>query len=139
MNETRQEVLRQAMDMFNSAKDWAGFFREVLGRDGIARKAFPDSASYAQFEKSEEHQQIQNMVNHLREKNPNFSSDDDKEPTRVITVRLPKSLHEALKAEAHDRHTSMNQLCIAKLLKMIEDEEAASATQAEAETAGAQM
>lgn len=135
----RQEVLKQAMEMFNSAKDWAAFFREVLGRDGIARKAFPDSASYAQFEKSEEHQQIQNMVNQLREKNPNFSSDDDKEPTRVITVRLPKSLHEALKAEAHDRHTSMNQLCIAKLLKMIEDEEAASASNAEAETAGAQM
>jgi len=139
MNEMRQEVLKQAMELFNSAKDWAAFFREVLGRDGIARKAFPDSASYALFEKSEEHQQIQSMVNQLREKNPNFNSDDDKEPTRVITVRLPKSLHEALKAEAHDRHTSMNQLCIAKLLKMIEDEEAASATNAEAETAGAQM
>ncbi len=135
----RQEVLKQAMDMFNNSKDWAGFFREVLGRDDIARRAFPDSASYAQFEKSEEHQQIQQMVNQLREKNPNFSSDDDKEPTRVITVRLPKSLHEALKAEAHDRHTSMNQLCIAKLLKMIEDEEAASAQQAETETATAQM
>jgi hypothetical protein len=38
-----------------------------------------------------------------------------REPTRVITVRLPKSLHESLKIEAHARNTSLNQLCIAKL------------------------
>lgn len=47
-------------------------------------------------------------------------ADADLDATRVITVRLPKSLHLALKAEAHDRHTSMNQLCIAKLLQAID-------------------
>ena len=139
MIEKRQEVLKQAMETFSKSKDWATFMREVLGRDGIAHRAFPDSASYAQFEQSEEHQQIQQMVNKLRDKNPNFSSDEDKEPTRVITVRLPKSLHEALKVEAHDRHTSMNQLCINKLLKMIDEEEQdMAAKEAETETA-AQM
>jgi len=46
--------------------------------------------------------------------------ESDMDATRVITVRLPKSLHLALKAEAHDRHTSMNQLCIAKLLQAID-------------------
>jgi predicted HicB family RNase H-like nuclease len=40
----------------------------------------------------------------------------------VITVRLPKSLHESLRAEAHDRRTSMNKLCISKLLQVIDDE-----------------
>jgi predicted HicB family RNase H-like nuclease len=44
------------------------------------------------------------------------------EETRVITVRLPKSLHDALKAEAHEYRTSMNRLCISKLLQFIEDE-----------------
>jgi predicted HicB family RNase H-like nuclease len=39
-----------------------------------------------------------------------------------ITVRLPKSLHESLRAEAHDRKTSMNQLCISKLLQVIDAE-----------------
>lgn len=42
--------------------------------------------------------------------------------TRVITVRLPKSLHEALKTEAYGRKTSMNQLCISKLLQVIDAE-----------------
>lgn len=45
----------------------------------------------------------------------------NEEPTRVITVRLPRSLHEALRAEAHIHQTSMNKLCISKLLQLIDD------------------
>lgn len=48
---------------------------------------------------------------HAREPQP------EREPTRIVTVRMPKSLHEQLKAEAHERRTSMNQLCINKLLR----------------------
>ncbi|MBM4004525.1 MAG: toxin-antitoxin system HicB family antitoxin [Planctomycetes bacterium] len=48
------------------------------------------------------------------------SVDDDNKPTRVITVRLPRSLHEALKDEAKNRSTSLNQLCVAKLLQVID-------------------
>jgi hypothetical protein len=40
----------------------------------------------------------------------------------VITVRLPKSLHEALRHEAHNHKTSMNKLCISKLLQVIADD-----------------
>lgn len=37
------------------------------------------------------------------------------EPVRVITVRLPKSLHERLREAAYQQRTSMNQLCIERL------------------------
>ncbi len=47
-------------------------------------------------------------------------SGEDNKPTRVITVRLPRSLHEALKDEAKNRSTSLNQLCVAKLLQVID-------------------
>jgi hypothetical protein len=40
----------------------------------------------------------------------------------VITVRLPKSMHEYLRTEAHDLRTSMNKLCISKLLQVIEQD-----------------
>ncbi len=40
----------------------------------------------------------------------------------MITVRLPKSLHEALRVEAHEHRTSMNKLCISKLLQFIDAE-----------------
>lgn len=33
-------------------------------------------------------------------------------PTTVITVRLPKPLHEALKLIAHEQHQSLNQFCV---------------------------
>jgi predicted HicB family RNase H-like nuclease len=74
----------------------------------------------AAFEQTEEYAEIQQMLAKLRERSG--AGADGKEPTRVITVRLPKSLHESLRAEAHDRKTSMNQLCISKLLQVIEAE-----------------
>ena len=45
------------------------------------------------------------------------------EPTRVITVRLPKSLHESLRDEAYEHRTSMNKLCISKLLQFIDGQQ----------------
>ena len=60
------------------------------------------------------------MLVKLREKRT--STDPEAEPTRVITVRLPKSMHEYLRTEAHDLRTSMNKLCISKLLQVIGEE-----------------
>src|SRR5688500_15090152 len=115
-----QFVLRQATDLFQKSPDWVTFFRAVLGVEGIVRKTFPTTEELAAFEQEPECIQIQQMVAKLRERkeDPNVEI----EPTRVITVRLPKSLHESLKVEAHDRHTSMNKLCISKLLQMIDNE-----------------
>lgn len=45
-------------------------------------------------------------------------ADGAKEPQRSIMVRLPKSLHEALKSAAHEREKSLNQHCIDLLVKL---------------------
>jgi len=111
---------RIAAEMFHQQPDWITFFREVLGVDGLLRRLFPKPEELATFEKSPEYNEIQLMLAKLRERSG--SQADGKEPTRVITVRLPKSLHESLRAEAHDRKTSMNQLCISKLLQVIDAE-----------------
>jgi hypothetical protein len=37
---------------------------------------------------------------------------EDHQPTRVVTIRMPKDLHDALRSEAHGRRTSMNRLCL---------------------------
>ena len=106
--------------MFQQQPDWITFFSEVLGVEGLVRRLFPSPEELAAFEKTEEYAEIQQMLARLRERTA--AQADGKEPTRVITVRLPKSLHEALKTEAHDRKTSMNQLCISKLLQVIDAE-----------------
>ena len=119
VEDKKQETLRIATEKYGKAPDWVTFFREVLGVGGVSRQLFTNATELADFEQSSEFRDIQQMVAKLREKGGD--QDLDKEPTRVITVRLPKSLHEALRVEAHDRHTSMNQLCISKLLQFIED------------------
>ena len=111
---------RIANEMFHQQPDWITFFREVLGVDGLLRKLFASPEELAAFEKTSEYAEIQLLLARLRERTG--AAADGKEPTRVITVRLPKSLHEALKTEAHDRKTSMNQLCISKLLQVIDAE-----------------
>jgi len=45
-----------------------------------------------------------------------------RESQRVVTVRMPRSLHETLKAEAQQMKVSINSLCISKLLKLIDEE-----------------
>ena len=114
-----QRVLQVARQLFQGKPDWVTFFRETLGVSGAARSVFPDQQEYISFEKSREYAEIQNMVLQLR--NRKIPGGGANEPTRVITVRLPESLHEALKAEAADHGTSMNKLCISKLLQVLND------------------
>ncbi len=121
MSEQRQDVFRVADEIFRQRPSWVTFFREVLGVDGIVRQAYNTPEALAQFEQTSEYQQIQQMLAKLRESDADMPG-GPREPTRVITVRLPKSLHESLRTEAHERHTSMNKLCISKLLQMVDGE-----------------
>jgi predicted HicB family RNase H-like nuclease len=121
MNEQRQDVFRIADEIYRQRPSWVTFFREVLGVDGIVRQVYNTPEALSQFEQAPEYQRIQQMLAKLRENDSDLPG-GPREPTRVITVRLPKSLHESLRAEAHDRHTSMNKLCISKLLQVVDDE-----------------
>lgn len=118
--QTYREVLQVADNLYRQEPDWVTFFREVLGIDGIVRKRFSAFDELTKFEQSDEFERIQRMLVKLREKRN--SADPEVEPTRVITVRLPKSMHEYLRTEAHDLRTSMNKLCISKLLQVIGEE-----------------
>ncbi len=116
----RQEVHRIASELYKQQPDWVTFFRKVLGVDGIARQLFTTAQEMTVLEQSGEYAEIQQMLAKLRERGG--SPPDASEPTRVITVRLPKSLHESLRTEAHEKRTSMNKLCISKLLQMVDEQ-----------------
>jgi predicted HicB family RNase H-like nuclease len=118
--EKYQPILQSARQLFESEPDWVTFFREILGVDGVVRRQFTRLEDLTAFEKSPEFEQIQKWLVKLREQKN--STDTESEPTRVITVRLPKSMHEYLRTEAHDLRTSMNKLCISKLLQVIEQD-----------------
>jgi hypothetical protein len=118
--EKYQQILQSAQQLYQSEPDWVTFFREILGVDGIVRRQFTRLEDLTAFEKSPEFEQIQKWLVKLREQKN--ATDTESEPTRVITVRLPKSMHEYLRTEAHDLRTSMNKLCISKLLQVIEQD-----------------
>lgn len=120
MGEKDQAVFEAARTLFETSPDWVTFFREVLGTEGLVRKSFSDAESLGRFEKSERYREIQQLLARLRARRDNGS--EGTEPTRVITVRLPQSVHELLQAEAHEQRTSMNKLCISKLVRMIDGE-----------------
>lgn len=115
--ERTDEVVRFANEKFLSAESWIEFFRSVLGVDGIVHTLFPSPDELDSFERLQVYADLQQKVAKLREKR---QTAEPNEPTRVITVRLPKSLHEALRRESHSRQTSMNKLCISKLLQTID-------------------
>lgn len=115
-----EEVYQAAYELFSRNPDWVTFFREILGLRGLVRRSHPTPDALAEFERNETYAEIQHLLTALRERRP--ASPTGREPTRVITVRLPKSLHEALRVEAHEHRTSMNKLCISKLLQFIDTE-----------------
>jgi predicted HicB family RNase H-like nuclease len=115
-----QSILRAAETLFAGQPGWNEFHAQILGVAGMAPTLFPTPETMAEFQQSEEFSQIQMMLAELRVKS---KPSPKLEPTRMITVRLPARLHEALKDEARHRATSVNKLCIAKLVRAIEDHE----------------
>ena len=118
--EKLQTVLEVARALHQQQPDWMTFFREVLGLEGLVRQAFPSPEEVAEFEQTVAAEEIQQMLKQLREGSrlPTRA----KEPTQMITVRLPRSLHKTLREEAQQRHTSLNKLCISKLLQAIDEQ-----------------
>ncbi len=118
--EVQNEIKQVAEQLYAQGTDWVTFYREILSTKGIVRRRFPTLEQFAIFEQTEAYQDLLLLLTELRKKSP--LEMEGAEPTRVITVRLPKSMHETLRDEAFDRHTSMNKLCISKLLQSIDED-----------------
>ncbi len=113
------EIKHAVEELLATEPDWNKFFREVMGVKGLIRRAFPDLEVMAEFRQSETYHAIQRTLAELRKQTPPKEVAED---MRVITVRIPQSLHEALRSEAFEHQTTMNKLCISKLVQSIEAE-----------------
>ncbi len=144
--ETQEMVRHDADALFARNPDWVTFYREILGLHGTIRRHCPTLDALSAFEATDTYRDVQQMLRKLRERKPpavkeaeaekegkkkKAEPEPTSEPTRVVTVRIPLSLHEALREEAHEHRTSINKLCISKLLQFID------ASMVPAETFGA--
>ena len=117
----RREAVTQALRLSRAARDWEVFFKQLMGVDGLIYELFPTADQRRQFETTSEYVEIQHILAEMRSR-PQKRNLPDREKTKMITVRLPESLHAALMQEANDLQTSMNKLCISKLLQIIDKE-----------------
>jgi len=120
-------ILQAAKALHSQRPDWVTFYREILGLQGAVRRSLSTLEQLTCFEQTEVYGEIQRMLTDLRRGREVTSAID--EPTHVITVRIPKSLHEALRIEAHQHNTSMNKLCISKLLQFIDNQKVPTDTE----------
>lgn len=113
-----QQAFDIANDLFGNAPTWVCFYRELMAAGGMLHTLFSDSSDYAEFQGSDQYQQLQGMLTALRSRD--LPESDPNDPQRMITVRLPKSLHEAMCDEATRLNISVNKLCISRMLQTLD-------------------
>lgn len=113
-----QQAFDVANDLFGNAPTWVCFYRELLGGSGLVHVLFPTAADIGSFLRTEQYHQIQMMLTALRSRD--LPENDPNDPQRMITVRLPKSLHEAMCEEAGRLNISVNRLCISRMLQLLD-------------------
>ena len=111
-------VLQVAERLHAMEPDWVVFFSEMLGIDGHVQKMFPHKASLQTFECSPQYARISELLDDLRSRQAEAPK---RQSRRVVTVRMPRSLHETLKTEARRLGVSINQLCVTKLIRMLDE------------------
>ncbi len=111
-------VVSTAAELFGVAPTWTAFYREVLGEKGIVRTIFTESDELESYECSEQHSQIFEMLTTLRSRD--LPENDPTELQRMITIRLPMSLHNAICDEANELEVSVNKLCISRMLQPLD-------------------
>ena len=111
-------VLQVAERLHAMNPEWVVYFREVLGVEGVVRRTFREAEELVRFECSPHYARIREMLDDLRSRQQAIPA--GRETQRVVTVRMPRTLHESLKAEAESMEVSINTLCISKLLKILD-------------------
>lgn len=113
-------VLQVAKRLHAMEPEWVVFFSEMLGVDGHAQRMFPDRDALAAFECSPQYARIRELLDDLRLRQAEAPK---RQSRRVVTVRMPRSLHETLKAEARRLGVSINQLCVTKLIRILDEQD----------------
>lgn len=113
-----QQAFDLANELFGNAPTWVCFYRELMGGSGLINELFPEVDDFGRFLRTDQYHQVQMMLTALRSRD--LPENDPNDPQRMITVRLPKSLHEAMCEEAGRLNISVNRLCISRMLQLLD-------------------
>lgn len=110
-----REVLEFAESKAPTVADWLELHSAVFGVGGKATELFPTEAERSAFLQSEEYKRLLALIDTLPRPRKKEIRERVASANGAISVRLPRSLHAALLAEAQAEGVSLNQLCVAKL------------------------
>lgn len=112
-----QQVLEVARQARAEAGSWIDVSNAVFALGGAASTLFQTTAERTAFSKTQEFAEIQAMIAEMRETKGDPPAIAHKLDTAsgYMSIRLPKTVHAALLAEAELEGVSLNKLCVAKL------------------------
>jgi len=114
-----RELLAFAQQRAGEASDWMELSNALFGPAGKATLAFEAEAERTAFSKTREYKQILALMDRLPTPPVKEIVDLTATANGAISVRLPRSVHAALLAEAKAEGVSLNQLCVAKLVAQL--------------------
>lgn len=110
-------ALAYARQAAATAGSWIDLHNALFGLGGKLIELFPGESNRAAFARTEEYKEIMALIDAARAErgDPPAISDLVSRANGVINMRLPRSVHAALLAEAEAEGVSLNQLCAAKV------------------------
>lgn len=102
---------------------WMEFYSAIFGIHGIIRREL--GPMLLQSHKTDlvrvcEQLRILRELTKHQPFEPTTPAQQDDATERVITVRLPRAVHAALHKESREREMSLNQLCVSKLIRLMD-------------------
>ncbi len=106
------------LQLTETSKDhsWLSFFNRVFGLQGWIYRDYESVTSRADFRTTEDYK---SDLKEVRDLIANGRMDHSMGATiekRMVTVRMPKELHDQIKVRAHEEQISLNKFCIQRLI-----------------------
>ena len=115
ISDRAKEALSFARDLRAKKQNWLEAHNALFGVAGKCAQLFPTHSDRTAFARTQEYRQINELLNQLPEPPASEAVMPLEEASGNLHVRLPRSLHAALRVEAEAENVSLNQLIVAKL------------------------
>ncbi len=111
-----QQTLAAAHDLAANAATWADLSNALFDPDeGLVARAYPDRAERQRFLETTEYRAVRQLIDAAQQRSGLVVGATPTHKSGKFVVRLPRSLHVALNAEAESEGVSLNQLVVTKL------------------------
>ncbi len=115
MKTKEAKILDSARAVAVGAETWADLSNTLFDpEEGLLARAFPTREEREHFLQTKEYKAIRQLIDEAKKRTGLVEGATPKKSGKFV-VRLPRSLHAALEAEADDEGVSLNQLVVTKL------------------------